>query len=231
MGFREVLATGAFPFDKIGHGVEPEPIHTKIEPEIQHLEGRGFHLRIVVVQIGLMEEEAMPEIGFGHWIVGPIAYFIILEDDSRLAVFSRVVGPYIVIAPGISGSRAARFLKPDMLIAGVIEHQLGDHAQPNLMRGVQKLFEIIQGPVGRIYGEIVGYIISIVPERRRIERQEPDRGNAKIFEIIQLAQQTLKISDAVIVGIAKGFDVQLIDDGFLEPERCWRLDHFGDLDL
>ena len=83
---------------------------------------------------------------------------------------------------------AAGFLKPYMLIARVIQHKLRNHAQPDLMSGIQELFEIVQGAVGRVYGEIVGNIISVVLERRRVERQKPDGGNAKIFEIIQLAQ-------------------------------------------
>ena len=99
------------------------------------------------------------------------------------------------------------------------------------MSGIQELFEIVQGAVGRIDGEIICDVVAIVPQWRRIKRQKPDRGHTKIFQIIQLAQQSLKIPDAVIIRIAKGLNVQLIDDGFLEPERRGRLNQFGDLDL
>src|SRR5258708_6839465 len=118
-----------------------------------------------------------------------------------------------------------------MLITRVIQHEFSNHAQPILMSDIQELFEIIQGAVGWIYREIIGNVIAIVPEWRRVERQKPDRGNAKVFQIIQPAQQALKISDAVIIRIAKGFDVQLIDDGFLEPERRWRLNRLRGLGL
>jgi hypothetical protein len=99
------------------------------------------------------------------------------------------------------------------------------------MRGIQELFEIVQGAVGRINGEIVSDIIPVVLKGRRVERKKPDCSDAKIFEIIQFAQQSLKISDAIIIRVAKGFDVQLIDNGFLEPEWSWRLYDFGGLGL
>ena len=87
MGFRQVFAACSFPFDQVGHRIKPETVDTKIEPEIEDLERGGFHLWIVVVKIGLMRKEAMPEIGFGNRIVGPIAHLIVFEDDSRFLVF------------------------------------------------------------------------------------------------------------------------------------------------
>jgi hypothetical protein len=231
MGLREIFAAGSLAFDKIGHRIQSEPIHPEVQPEIENLEGSGFHGWIVIIQIGLMKKEAVPEIGFGNWIVGPVAHLRVFEDDSGFCVFGWIVGPDIVIAPRISRGRATRFLEPEMLIARVIQHKFGNHAQPILVGDIQELFEVIQGAVGGIDGEIVSDIIPIVPEGRRVERQKPDRGNAKIFEIIELTQQSLKISDAVIVRIAKGFNMQLIDDGFFEPERRWRLNRFRSLDL
>ena len=49
--------------------------------------------------------------------------------------------------------------------------------------------------------------------------------------IVQFAQQSLKIPDTIIIRIAECFDVQLIDYGFLEPEQRWRLRHFSGVSL
>src|SRR5580704_10803702 len=111
MGLREILAAGSFPFDKVRDRVKPQTVDTEIETEIEDFVRRGFHLRIVVVQIGLMRKESVPEIGFGNRIVGPIAYLVVFKDYPRFRIFLRIMGPYIVITPRISSRRSPRLLK------------------------------------------------------------------------------------------------------------------------
>src|SRR5258708_29745592 len=120
MGLREIFATGTFSFDKVGNRVKPETVDTKIEPEIVDLGRRASYFGIVIVQIGLMGKEPVPEIGFGNRIVGPVTKLVVLKDDPSFLIFCGFIGPYIVITPGVSGRRPTRFLKPKMLIAGVI---------------------------------------------------------------------------------------------------------------
>ena len=63
MGLREILAARSFPFDKVWDGVQSQTVNSEIEPEIENFEGRRFDFRVVIVQIGLMRKEPMPEIG------------------------------------------------------------------------------------------------------------------------------------------------------------------------
>ena len=98
MGFRQVLAGRAFAFDQVGHGVQPEAIDPYLQPElhdIPHLLPNG---RIVVVQIGLMAEEAMPVIGFGNRVPRPVGHFGIQKNDSGAAVAIVCVAPHIPVA-------------------------------------------------------------------------------------------------------------------------------------
>src|SRR6184192_573630 len=81
------------------------------------------------------------------------------------------------------------------------------------MRGIQKHPEIIERAEIRINIEIIGNIVTIVAQRRRIERQQPDGGDPEFLEIIQLLHEPAKIAHAVAIAVAKSLDVQLVDDG------------------
>src|SRR5207237_7690080 len=54
---------------------------------------------------------------------------------------------------------------------------------------------------------------------RGVERQEPQRGDPEILQVIELAREPLEIADPVIVGVKERLDVQLVDDRVLVPKR------------
>ena len=49
-------------------------------------------------------------------------------------------------------------------------------------------------------------IVAIVPQRRRIKRQQPERRDAEILQIVEFFREALEIADAVgvAVGEARG---------------------------
>ena len=81
MRFGQVLARCALAFDKIGDGVQSEPVHTHLQPELHDVPHRFEDGRVVVVQVRLMAEEAMPIIGLRERIPSPIRHFCINEND------------------------------------------------------------------------------------------------------------------------------------------------------
>src|SRR5437870_3083454 len=105
-----------------------------------------------------------------------------------------------------------------MLIAGVIDHQLGDDADSAMMRLAQKRFEICKRAIARMDGGVIGDVISVIAQRRGIERQEPKRVDAEVLEVIELARQTLKITDAVGVRIEERLHVRLINNPVFVPK-------------
>ncbi len=54
MSLRQILTGRAVTFIKIRHRIEPEPVNTHIEPEVEHAQQRTMHTRIVEVQVRLM---------------------------------------------------------------------------------------------------------------------------------------------------------------------------------
>jgi hypothetical protein len=71
-------------------------------------------------------------------------------------------------------------------------------------------------------GAVVGDVVPVVTQRRRVERQEPYRGDAEILEVVQLGGEAGEVADAVRVRIVERSDVELVDDGVAIPlgVRC-----------
>ena len=142
----------------------------------------------------------------------------VLENDARLFVSIRRVTPDIEITPMTARFRAPRFLKPLMLIGGVVQHEFRNDAKPTTMRLAQKILEILQAAVGRMDRCVVRNIVAVIFPRRRTERQNPDNCDSEILDVIQLLCETGKISHPVIHAVIKRSDVNLVDDGILVPE-------------
>ena len=106
-----------------------------------------------------------------------------------------------------------------MLVGGVVQDQFGDDPQTALVRLAQENFEIAQRAIHRMHVAVIGDVIAVVLERRRIKRQQPDRGHAKFLDIIQLFRQPAKIARAVAVRVVKCADMHFVNDAALIPER------------
>src|SRR5262245_59503917 len=86
------------------------------------------------------------------------------------------------------------------------------------MRGFQKLLEVRHGAVVGVHGTVVADVIAVVAERRAKEGQEPETVDAQLLEVVELARETGKIADAVVVAVPEGTNVELVEDGVLVPE-------------
>ena len=66
---------------------------------------------------------------------------------------------------------------------------------------------------------VVGDVVAVVAQRRGIKRQQPQRRDAQVLQIVELLRQAAKVADAVVVAVVERADVQLIDDRVLVPLR------------
>src|SRR5436190_20847280 len=99
MGFREVLARGAFAFIKIRHSIQAHAIYPEVEPEVQYPLDFGVHKRIVKIEVGLMRVKAMPIICLGHRVPSPIRGLKISKNNAGFPVFLYLITPDIKVAP------------------------------------------------------------------------------------------------------------------------------------
>ena len=72
VGLGQVLADGAVALEQVGHGVEPKAVEAEVEPEAQNVEHRRLNLGVVVVEVRLMREEAVPVVLAGDRVPGPV---------------------------------------------------------------------------------------------------------------------------------------------------------------
>ena len=105
-----------------------------------------------------------------------------------------------------------------MLVGGVIDDEFGDDPQTAPLGLDDEAAEILHRPEIGIDGAIVGDVIAVIAAGRRIERQQPERGDSEVLQIVELLGQAGEIADAVIVAVGEGLDVKLIDDGVLVPK-------------
>src|SRR5262249_57750933 len=73
--------------------------------------------------------------------------------------------------------------------------------------------------VGRVDGEEVEEGAPAVGERRLVHRQQPETVHAEPLEVVELLDQAAEVARAVVVPVEETADVDLVEDGSLEPER------------
>src|SRR5207302_175158 len=100
----------------------------------------------------------------------------------------------VEIAFGTAGWGATGLLEPRMLVGSVVDDQLGDDPQAASVGDVEKRFEIVERAVGRVDGGVIGDIVPIVLERRRVKGQEPNGGDAEVGDVIELVREADKIA-------------------------------------
>jgi hypothetical protein len=105
----------------------------------------------------------------------------------------------------------------------MVDYQLGDHLQAAALRLAHEGAEVRARAVVRMHVVVVGDVVAVVLERRRVERQQPERVDAEVLDVVELRGQSAEVADAVVVRVEERLDVQLIDDRVLVPERLHRL--------
>ena len=218
MGLVEVGAGRAFALDQVGHGIEAHAVDAAIEPEMHDLRDRLEHRRVVEVQVRLVMEEAMPVVGAGGVVPRPVRLLRIGEDDRDALVLLVGVAPDVEVAHRRSRRRLPRRLEPRMLVGGVVDDQLGDDAQPAGVRLLDEAVEVLERTVGGVDVPVVGDVVAVVPQRRRVEGLQPDRVDAERLHVVEPLGEAAEIADPVLVRVQERAHVRLVDDRVLEPE-------------
>src|SRR6202011_6336430 len=103
------------------------------------------------------------------------------EDDPGALIFLVGVAPDIPVARAGFGIAAAGALEPVVLVGGVVDDEFGDDAQAPPLGFDDEAAEILHGPEIGIDGAVVGNVVAVIAARRGIERQQPQRGDAKVL--------------------------------------------------
>ena len=185
MGLEEVLAVGTVPLEQVRHRVQPEAVQPDVEPEPDHVEHGSGHLRAVVVEIRLVGEEAVPVVLLALGVPGPVGLLRVDEDDPRLGPALVVVAPHVPVGLCI-GPVLAGLHEPRVLVAGVVHHQVGDHAKAVAMGLLDQVDGVPEVAVLVVDAEEVADVVAPVPQGRLVEGQQPDAVDAEPAQIVEL---------------------------------------------
>src|SRR5215472_1190915 len=105
-----------------------------------------------------------------------------------------------------------------MLIGRVIDDNLGDHPHPAPVRFAKKILKVTQRPICRMDIGVLGYVISVIAQRGWEKWKKPERGDAEVLQVIQLARKAFEIAHAVAIAVVERPDVQLVENRVLIPK-------------
>ena len=215
---REVLAVGALALEEVGHGVAAEAVHAHVQPEAHDVQHGLLDLGVVVVEVRLVAEEAVPEVLLGHRIPRPVGALGVGEDDAGALVLVVRVAPDVVVALGALGI-PARLLEPGVLVAGVVDDELADDADVALVGLVHQALEVRERAVVRVDRVVVRDVVAVVLQGRGVVGQEPQAGDAQVLQVRQLLDEAGDVPVPIRVRVIERADVQFVDDCLLVPER------------
>ena len=165
-----------------------------------------------------MGEEAVPVVLPGDRVPRPVRRLGVDEDDPRVLVAVVGVRPDVPVA--LRRARVgARLLEPRVVARGVVHDEVGDHADAALVRRVDERAEVVERAVVGMDRVEVGDVVAAVAQRRRVHRQQPDAVDAEPLQVVELLGQADEVAAAVGVAVGEAADVDLVEDGALEPER------------
>ena len=113
-----------------------------------------------------------------------------------------------------------------MVIAGVVQDQIGDDVDVALLALGHQCFEIRHGAVLGIDLVVVPDVVLVVA-LAGVDGHEPDAVDAQLLQIIQLGDDALQITDAIAVGVAEGIDEDLVEGAVVVIGRCAELGDLG----
>ena len=90
-------------------------------------------------------------------------------------------------------------------------NQVQQDVQAALVRLREQLLQVLIGAVPGSYGIVIGDIITRIHKWGYEAGVDPDGVASQILDIIQLADDTLKVADTVGIGVQEGLGVNLIE--------------------
>ena len=155
------IGTAIQSFVQITDGIDAVAIHAFIVPEADNIKDFFFCLRIVPVEIRLFFCEEMQIILSTLRYIFPGTAAKHRHPAIRCTTIRSRISPDIIITVGVVAGFSG-FLKPDMSVRRVIQHQIHDNCNPPRMSPVPESIPVLHGSEFFHDGGIIGNVISII---------------------------------------------------------------------
>ena len=104
-----------------------------------------------------------------------------------------------------------------MFIGRVVENQIHDDFYVALICRRDELVKVCKRAESRINARVVSNVVAVVDHGRRINRRQPNRTDAKAFDVVKLINDAAQVTGTAARRVKKTFRVNLVDGFFLPP--------------
>ena len=104
----------------------------------------------------------------------------------------------------------------------MVHDQLRDDAKATAVGRHDQVVKVLQAAIGRLDAHVVGDVVAVVALRAGVGRQEPQYADAQLLDVVELFDQTPEVADPIVVAVKERFDVELVQNRVLVPERIVR---------
>ena len=112
--------------------------------------------------------------------------------------------------------------KPRVVDGSIADHIVEDDMHPSLVGFLEELFGIVVSAIAWSYLVIVADVVAGIVERRIEEGIKPDGIHAETLHVVEFADDSLDVADAIAVRVTEGLWVDLIEYRILGPLRHFR---------
>ena len=199
-----------------GNGVDAKPRHTERQPESHDPGDLLADVVVGDVDVGLVLVEPVQVVLAGFLIERPGPVLLAGEHLFQIQALGRLVDPHVPVAvPRIAAT--PRRLEPWVLVGCVVDDEVDDHLDATVRGGADHLDELAEGSEPLVDAVEVGYVVAIVPVRRRKVRHQPEDAHAEAGEVVDALGQPGEVAHTVAVPVEERLDVEAIDDRALPP--------------
>ena len=214
-GRHQVIVGQTFFFGDVGDDVLPEAVHPHVQPEAQNPLHFLPHLGVVHIQVGLLHGEQVQVVFPPNLVKRP--GFPLKEGIPVVGELPAGLSGTPDVVVGVGVDALAAFLKPFMLVAGVVHHEIHDDLHVPGVGTLQHLFKRLHAAEFRRDVPVIGNIVAAVRPGGGVDGGKPDAVAAQTFDVVQLFIHTPQVAHAVTVAVLEGSRPDLVKHLVLVP--------------
>src|SRR5215469_16729019 len=208
--------------------VNSKPVDAFAQPEFHGgLVDTGASFGILPVEIGLLWTEQMEIVLLSVFIPFPhTAAKVASPVVWRSTIAGNIIfrwSPYVPVTFWVVPGRP-RFLKPSMKMRSVIDNKIQNYPYATLMTSFNEVVHIIDSAIWRVHGLIIRDVVTHIILGTIVHWTYPDGIDSQRLDIVELADYSGQITNAIAVGVLEAGGIDLVNCGFLPPSLCDRHD-------